>query len=260
MKYKYLIHEPRDFISIIYINRPKKLNSLNIKVLDEINHLLKILKKDNSVRIIIITGKGDKAFVAGADISEFSNFKSSEGYKLSMKGQSEVFNFIETLNKPVIAAINGYALGGGLELALCCHIRIASKVSKMGLPETSLGIIPGYGGTQRLAQIVGRGIANEMILTGSMIDSSRALSIGLISKVVNSKELIDSAIDISKKILINSPFAISKAIKAINFGFNHNKNGLKKEIELFSECFDSEDFNEGTNAFIEKRKPNFKGE
>ena len=234
MKYKYLIHEPRDFISIIYINRPKKLNSLNIKVLDEINHLLKILKKDNSVRIIIITGKGDKAFVAGADISEFSNFKSSEGYKLSMKGQSEVFNFIETLNKPVIAAINGYALGGGLELALCCHIRIASKVSKMGLPETSLGIIPGYGGTQRLAQIVGRGIAND--------------------------ELIDSAIDISKKILINSPFAISKAIKAINFGFNHNKNGLKKEIELFSECFDSEDFNEGTNAFIEKRKPNFKGE
>ena len=158
-----------------------------------------------------------------------------------------------------LSAINGYALGGGLELALCCHIRIASKVSKMGLPETSLGIIPGYGGTQRLAQIVGRGIANEMILTGSMINSSRALSIGLISKVVNSDELIDSAIDISKKILINSPFAISKAIKAINFGFNHNKNGLKKEIELFSECFDSEDFNEGTNAFIEKRKPNFIG-
>lgn len=259
MKFKYLIHEQRDLISVVYINRIKKLNSLNIGILEEINHLFKILKKDNSTRIIIITGKGDKAFVAGADISEFSDFKSKEGFNLSMKGQNEVFNFIETLNKPVIAAINGYALGGGLELALSCHIRIASKNSKMGLPETSLGIIPGYGGTQRLAQIVGRGIANEMILTADFIDADRALAIGLVSKVVSSEELIDSAIKMSKKILTNSPFAISKAIKAINFGFNHNKNGLKNEIKLFSECFDSEDFNEGTNAFIDKRKPKFKG-
>ena len=259
MKYNYLLEEQIGSIKVISVNRPEKLNTLNVALLKEINTLLKSLMVDDSVRIIIITGKGDKAFIAGADISEFSNFDSKLGYKLSAEGKNNIFNFIEKMNKPVIAAINGYALGGGLELALSCHIRLASENAKMGLPETSLGIIPGYGGTQRLAQIVGKGIANQLILTGEMIDASKALKIGLISELVSLENLMNMAIKIAKKILKNSLFEFSKAIKAINSGYDTNKNGLQEETKLFSECFDSEDFTEGTQAFIQKRKAIFKG-
>jgi len=178
MIFDHLLVEKEEFIATVTINRPKKLNALNLQLLEEIHHLFKDLQADENVRVIILTGSGDKAFVAGADISEFSSFDSTQGQELARKGQSLVFDFIANMTKPVIAAINGFSLGGGLELALSCHLRVAATHAKMGLPETSLGVIPGYGGTQRLAQLIGRGRATELILTGEMISAEKALAYG----------------------------------------------------------------------------------
>lgn len=243
--------------AIITINRPKQLNALNKSTIEEINHALSTLSKNREVRGIIITGAGDKAFVAGADIKEFAHFSKEEGKELARSGQEKLFDFIEHYPKPIIAAVNGFALGGGLELAMACHMRIASENARMGLPEVSLGVIPGYGGTQRLPQLIGKGKAIELITTAKMIDAKEALQYKLVNYVVSLDELLPKASEIIKSISHNSPTAITAAIKSINVGFDHRENGFEKEINEFGNCFGSEDFVEGTTAFMEKRKPNF---
>ena len=259
MNFENLLISIEDQIAIITIDRPKKLNALNKKTLLELHKALKALGKNDDVRVVILTGSGEKAFVAGADIAEFSNYTIAEGTDLAAIGQEKVFDFIENFKKPVIAAINGFALGGGLELAMACHFRIASENAKMGLPETSLGLIPGYGGTQRLPQLVGKGRAMEMILTASMITAEEAVSFGLVNRVVPQVELLPVCTDIAFKILKNGPFAISRAIKAVNANFNAAKNGFEVEIKSFGKCFGTRDFTEGTTAFLEKRKAEFTG-
>ena len=214
---------------------------------------------DPNVRVLIITGSGEKAFVAGADIKEFASFSVEEGQKLSADGHRILFDRVENMSKPVIAAVNGFALGGGLELAMSAHIRIASDNARLGLPEVSLGVIPGYGGTQRLAQLVGKGKAIEMIASAGMIKADEALLWGLVNQVVPQAELLDAANKLAGKIAANSPSAISKGIEAVRAGFDHAKSGLSEEIRLFGECFGTEDFKAGTTAFLEKRKPEFKG-
>jgi enoyl-CoA hydratase len=206
-----------------------------------------------------VTGSGEKAFVAGADISEFAHFSVQEGAQLSAQGQELLFDFVENLKTPVIAAINGFALGGGLELAMSCHFRIASENAKMGLPEVSLGVIPGYGGTQRLPQLIGKGKAMELIMTAGMLNAQEALDLKLVNYVVASSELISFSTEIANKILKNSPLAIAKAIKAINANFKDGVNGFETEIKNFGKCFGTDDFKEGTTAFLEKRKPLFSG-
>jgi len=197
--------------------------------------------------------------VAGADISEFSHFSVKQGGQLAEQGQELLFSYVENFQKPVIAAINGYALGGGLELAIACHFRVASHNARMGLPEVSLGLIPGYGGTQRLPQLIGKGRAMEMIMTGGMIDVERAIEFGLVNHVTSSEELLDFCRNIAQKIAINSPMAVGKAIKAINAGFKNDVNGFEVEIKAFGKCFGTDDFKEGTTAFLEKRKAAFSG-
>jgi len=249
----------QDQVAWIQIDRPTKLNALNRVVLEELNQVFSDLRTDVSVRVIVLTGSGEKAFVAGADIAEFSEFGPAEGRALAQKGQDDVFTFIEQMNKPVIAAINGFALGGGLELAMSCHIRIASANAKMGLPETSLGVIPGYGGTQRLAQIIGKGRAMELILSCQMLPADQALNFGLVTQVVPQEELLPAAAALAQKILKNSPFAIGQAIQAVNAAYDEGLNGFQAEVNGFGTCFGSEDFKEGTQAFLEKRKANFTG-
>ena len=249
----------QDQVAWIQIDRPTKLNALNRAVLEELNQVFSDLRTDTSVRVIVLTGSGEKAFVAGADIAEFSEFGPVEGRALAQKGQDAVFTFIEQMNKPVIAAINGFALGGGLELAMACHIRIASANAKMGLPETSLGVIPGYGGTQRLAQIIGKGRAMELILSCQMLAADQALYFGLVTQVVPQEELLPAAAALAQKILKNSPFAIGQAIQAVNAAYEEGLNGFEAEVNGFGTCFGSEDFKEGTLAFLEKRKANFTG-
>lgn len=249
----------QDQVAWIQIDRPTKLNALNRAVLEELNQVFSDLRTDTSVRVIVLTGSGEKAFVAGADIAEFSEFGPLEGRALAQKGQDDVFTFIEQMNKPVIAAINGFALGGGLELAMSCHIRIASANAKMGLPETSLGVIPGYGGTQRLAQIIGKGRAMELILSCQMLPADQALNFGLVTQVVSQEELLPAAAALAQKILKNSPFAIGQAIQAVNAAYEEGLNGFEAEVNGFGTCFGSEDFKEGTQAFLEKRKANFTG-
>jgi len=254
-----LLLEIRDRILYITINRESKLNALNRETLSELHLALTGSFSDSSVGSIIITGAGQKAFVAGADISEFAAFSAEEGRELAIQGQTKVFDVIQNSKKPVIAAINGFALGGGLELALACHIRIASANAKLGLPEVSLGLIPGYGGTQRLVQLVGKGKALEMILTADMINADEAYRTGLVNYVVQPDLLISKAEEILKKIMIRSPFAVSSAINAVNAGLSYGVNGYETEIAEFSNCFGSEDFKEGVSAFMEKRKPEFTG-
>ncbi|CDF81126.1 enoyl-CoA hydratase [Formosa agariphila KMM 3901] len=254
-----ILSEFQGGITTITINRPKKLNALNIDTIKELHKAFKAADKDIETRVIIITGSGEKAFVAGADISEFSNFDVAKGAKLAEKGQELLFNFVQDLSTPVIAAVNGFALGGGLELAMACHFRVASDNAKMGLPEVSLGVIPGYGGTQRLPQIVGKGRAMEMIMTAGMINSEQALSYGLVNYVVPQEELLEFCVGIANKIKKNSPKAIGEAIKSVNAGFKSGVNGYKKEIKGFGKCFGTEDFKEGTTAFLEKRKAEFTG-
>ena len=243
----------------ITINRPKKLNALNKATIYELHKAFDALESDLNIKAIILTGSGEKAFVAGADISEFAHFTADEGATLAREGQEILFNFIENLATPVIAAINGFALGGGLELAMACHFRIASENAKMGLPEVSLGVIPGYGGTQRLPQLVGKGKAMEMIMTAGMISAEDAKNCGLVNHVTTQEELIPLAEKIASKIVRNSPVAITAAIVAINANFVDGTNGFNTEINAFGECFGTADFREGTTAFLEKRKPNFSG-
>lgn len=259
MDYKNLLIDIEGGISVITINRPDKLNALNIETIAELGNCLNHLDKEASVRVVIITGAGEKAFVAGADISEFAHFDLEHGKKLSADGHEKLFNRVENMTKPVIAAVNGFALGGGLELAMSAHIRIASENAKLGLPEVSLGVIPGYGGTQRLPQLVGKGRAAEMIFTAQMIAASEAATYGLVNKVVSQSELLSTCKELAAKMLKNSPTAIKHAIASLNAGFVDGLNGFHIEIEEFGKCFDSGDFKEGTTAFLEKRKPDFKG-
>ena len=259
MNFETILIDKKEAIATITINRPQKLNALNKTTLQELHTALKTLEIDSNIQVIIITGSGEKAFVAGADIAEFANFSANEGHNLARKGQEIVFNFIENLTKPVIAAVNGFALGGGLELAMACHFRIASDNAKMGLPEVSLGVIPGYGGTQRLPQLVGKGKAMELIMTAGMISAEEAKDLGLVNHVTSQEELLSFTQKIAEKIIRNSPLAIAAAIKAVNANFDVDKNGFEVEIEAFGNCFGTPDFIEGTTAFLEKRKPNFPG-
>lgn len=244
-------------IATIFINRPEKLNALNKATIQELHETLKLVDENPDVRVVVITGSGEKAFVAGADIAEFAHFSAEEGTLLAAKGHQILFDFIENMKTPVIAAINGFALGGGLELAMACHFRIASENAKMGLPETSLGVIPGYGGTQRLPQIIGKGRAMEMILTAGMIDAETAKMYGLVNHVVPQADLFSAYMTIATRIMKNSPVAISKAIEAVNANYISGVNGFEVEIKNFGACFATDDFKEGTTAFLEKRKAEF---
>ena len=259
MEFKNLLFKQEEGIGFVTINRPDKLNALNIETIRELEDLFTHLKDNQEVKVVIITGAGEKAFVAGADIEELSKLNMMEGKEYSLRGQ-RVFSLIENLGKPVIAAVNGYALGGGTELALACHIRIASEKAMFGQPEVKLGLIPGYGGTQRLARLVGKGKALEMILTGDMITAQQALEIGLVNKVVSTEELLSACKDIAKKIMNNSPIAIKYALETVNNGLDKSlEEGLRIEAELFGMVCGTEDSKEGTSAFLEKRKPDFKG-
>lgn len=247
-------------IRTITIDRPEQLNALDRATIAELDQALTAAEADRTVRVVIITGSGEKAFVAGADIKEFAHFSVEEGRALAADGQRKLFDHVEHLNKPVIAAVNGYALGGGLELAMACHVRIASETAKMGLPEVSLGVIPGYGGTQRLPRLVGRGKALEMILSAQMIDAADALQWGLVNRVVPADQLLSTAHELATRIMRNSPTALAAAIRAVNAGFEPGADGLQREIAEFGKCFGTADFKEGTTAFMEKRKAVFTGE
>jgi enoyl-CoA hydratase len=259
MNFKNILVTTENNTAIITINRPEKLNALNVETIQELHDAFENLENNHDIRVIILTGNGEKAFVAGADISEFANFSIEEGAQLAAQGQELLFNFVENLKTPVIAAVNGFALGGGLELAMSCHFRVASDNAKMGLPEVSLGVIPGYGGTQRLPQLIGKGRAMEMIVTAGMIDAETAKTYGLVNYVLPQNELLEFCNGIAQKISKNSPVAISKAIKAINANFKDGEDGYKTEIRNFGKCFGTEDFKEGTTAFLEKRKSVFVG-
>ncbi len=257
MNYENILTRAEHHIYYLTINRASKLNALNKATLTEISHAITAANAATDVRVIIITGDGVKAFVAGADISEFAHFSTSEGKALSADGQKTVFDLIENSNKPVIAAVNGFALGGGLELAMACHIRVACDTAKMGLPEVGLGVIPGYGGTQRLAQLIGKGKAFELITTADMLSAADALALGLVNHVTTQEELLSKCQEIANKIISKSPVAISAAMRAINANYTDGVNGFETEITEFGNCFGTPDFKEGTSAFLEKRKPDF---
>jgi enoyl-CoA hydratase len=256
--YENVLLEKIEQIAWIIINRPKHLNALNKQTIHELHAILDTLREDDSVGVICITGMGEKAFVAGADIKEFSDFNVAEGGALAQSGQSLLFDFIEHFPKPIIAAVNGFALGGGLELAMACHIRVATHNAKMGLPEVSLGLIPGYGGTQRLPILIGRGRANQMICSAEMIDAQQAEQWGLVNSVVDITALKDTCESLAKKILKNSPSAIASALRSINAGFSDKHEGYAAEIENFAACFGTRDFTLGVTAFLNKEKANFR--
>jgi len=256
---EYILTEIKNGVLVITINRPDKLNALNKQTIEELHETLVEAENLNEIRAVILTGSGQKAFVAGADIAEFANYSIEQGKQLSSIGHFKIFNFIENYSKPIIAAVNGFALGGGLELAMACHIRVVSDNAKMGLPEVSLGVIPGYGGTQRLAQLVGKGKAFEMIVTADMINAPDAYKWGLANYVTTQEELLNKCYDITNKIASKSPTAIRTAIKVINAGYNNSLNGFEVEIEEFGKSFGTADFKEGVAAFLEKRKADFKG-
>lgn len=258
MIFETILHEISGRVATVTINRPDKLNALNATAKTELSQLFSSFKTDPSVDVVVITGAGEKAFVAGTDIKELTALNVESGKKFSEKGQ-EVFDLIENLGKPVIAAVNGFALGGGCELALACHIRIAAENAKFGQPEVNLGIIPGYGGTQRLARLIGRGRAMEMILTGNQVDASEALRIGLVTKVVPQAELMPSALRLAELIAGKGQVAIRMALKAVNITQEATlSDGQMLEASLFGVCCGTDDFVEGTTAFVEKRKPSFK--
>lgn len=246
-----------DRIQTITINRPSKLNALNKETIAQLSGAIDSADANDEVRVIVLTGSGEKAFVAGADIAEFADFSVEQGKELAAHGQENLFNKIENCSKPVIAAVNGFALGGGLELAMAAHFRIASDNARMGLPEVSLGVIPGYGGTQRLPQLVGKGRAMEMIMTAGMIDAVTAHNYGLVNHVVSQEELLDTCYKIASKIMRNSPVAIGAAIDAVNAGYIDGVDGYQAEIDCFGASFGTDDFKEGTTAFLEKRKASF---
>lgn len=259
MSYENIIAEVKEQVAYITINRPKQLNALNKQTIEELSRAFTEADENSEVKAIIVTGSGEKAFVAGADIKEFADFNVEQGKELAAKGQEILFNLVENLSTPTIAAVNGFALGGGLELAMSCHIRVASDNAKLGLPEVSLGVIPGYGGTQRLAQLVGKGKAMEMVATAGMITAEEAMQWGLVNHVTFANELLIKAEEIAKAIKRNSPVAIGKAIEAINAGYRDGINGYDVEIEQFGLAFGTEDFKEGTTAFMEKRRAQFPG-
>ncbi len=244
-------------ILTLTIQRPEALNALNRQVIDALSAAIEAAQANTEVRVLIITGSGDKAFVAGADIKEFADFDQVQGEELARRGQRELFDRVERSAKPVVAAINGFALGGGLELAMAAHVRVASSNAKMGLPEVSLGVIPGYGGTQRLAQIVGKGKAMEMVLTGGMIDAEAALACGLVNQVVDQELLLETAHALAAKMAKNAPTALAAALDSVLAGYS--REGFEVEVTRFGQCFNTDDFREGTTAFLEKRKPNFPG-
>lgn len=256
--YQTLITTLADGVFTITINRPDKLNALNKNVMADLDAVLYEVETNKHIKAAIITGAGNKAFVAGADISEFTGLSEMQGMELARSGQN-IFFKIENASKPIIAAVNGFALGGGCELAMACHFRIASENAKFGQPEVNLGLIPGYGGTQRLVQLIGKGRALELLLSGNMIDAATALQYGLVNYVVKSEELLDKAKSILNVIISKAPIAISNCIAATNAVFNKDKDGYEVEIEGFGRCFGTEDMKEGTTAFLEKRTANFKG-
>ena len=253
-----LLVERKNAVARVTINRPDKLNALNAQAKKELNQVFEELKSDPGVNVVILTGAGEKAFVAGTDIKELTALNAESGKEFSSGGQ-RVFDLIENLGKPVIAAVNGYALGGGCELALACHIRVASENAKFGQPEVNLAVIPGYGGTQRLARLIGKGRALEMILTGDPIDAVEALRVGLVNKVVPSADLLPVCEAIAEKIASKGQIAVRLALKAVNMTQETNlTDGQELEASLFGLCCGSEDFHEGTKAFMEKRKPVFR--
>src|SRR6202161_4510522 len=259
MAYDNLLFEVSDKIARVTFNRPNVLNALNRKTMDELGDCLKKVRADDDIRVLILTGAGEKAFVAGADINELSQQTPVNGREFTLYGQ-EIFHRLETLGKPVIAAINGFALGGGCELALACTLRVAGRNAKLGQPEVKLGIIPGYGGTQRLPRLCGKGVAHELILTGEMISADEALRIGLVNRVVDSAELLSAAESIAKKIIANAPVAVKYAMEAIEHGMEMpQEGGLFLEATLFCLCCCTEHLREGTRAFIEKRPAKFQG-
>jgi enoyl-CoA hydratase len=256
---KFVKYEARGAVAIITINRPDKLNALNSETIDELGAALGEIAADESVHAVIMTGAGEKSFVAGADIAELAQMTPLSGIDVSRQGQ-DVFRFMETMRKPVIAAVNGFALGGGLELALACHFRVASENAKFGLPEVKLGIIPGYGGTIRLPRVVGRGRALELMLTGDMIDAQEAYRIGLVNHVYPQAELLSAAEAIANKMAANGPVAVALAIEAVDNGYHSTtEDALRLESNLFGLLASTEDMREGMGAFLEKRKPNFQG-
>jgi enoyl-CoA hydratase len=259
MNYENILLSLNNRILRITINRGSKLNALNKLTLAELHVALSDAFQNAEVGGIILTGAGPKAFVAGADISEFADLNADEGRIFAQEGHHKVFDRMHASEKPIIAAINGFALGGGLELAMACHIRIASENARLGLPEVTLGLIPGYGGTQRLTQLVGRGRALEMILTADMITAAKAMEIGLVNEVVAPENLLATAEEKMSKILSRAPIAVGAAINAVNAALTDGINGFEEEINQFARCFDTADFKEGVSAFLEKRPAQFKG-
>lgn len=259
MAYENILYDKKDGIATITFNRPKVLNALNRKTVEELHHALTDARNDSGVRVLILTGAGEKSFVAGADIGELSQQTPVNGKEFSLYGQG-VFHLLESLGKPSICAINGFALGGGCELALSCSIRLASKTAKLGQPEVKLGILPGYGGSQRLARLCGKGVAHELCLTGEMITAEEAQRIGLVNHIYEPAELLPAAEALAKKIIANAPIAVQYAMEAIERGVEMpQEEGLFLEATLFGLCCATEDMREGTKAFLEKRPPQFRG-
>ena len=259
MNFNNLIFIQKKGIATIFINRPDKLNALNKETLTEISRAFDEIESDPGIKGVLITGSGEKAFVAGADILEISSLDSISGAEFSLEGQ-DAFNKIEQCSKPVIAAINGFALGGGCELALACHIRYASDNAKFGQPEVNLGLIPGFGGTQRLPRLIGKGRALELLMSGNIIDCQEAYRIGLINKIVPQSDLIKESEKLLNTIIAKGPYAVSKIIECVNEGLDKKlSSGLNHEANLFGQTCATDDMREGTTAFLEKRDPNFTG-
>ena len=259
MSYQTLLTSLENGIFTITINRPDKLNALNKDVIQELSAALDEVYNNPEIQSAIITGAGPKAFVAGADITEFLTLDAAGGKELAQRGQDMVFSKIENAPKPIVAAVNGFSLGGGCELAMACHFRLASENAKFGQPEVNLGLIPGYGGTQRLTQLIGKGRAMEMLMSANMIDANTALQYGLVNYVVPAEELLNKAKSILELINSKAPLAVAACIKAANAVFDETKDGFKTEVDAFGDCFATEDMKEGTSAFLEKRKAVFTG-